>query len=90
MRITTSMMYDRSIGSMMKTSERLNKASQQFDTGDRFTTAGEDPTAMAQKLNLTTEIARYKQYSSNGTSLQASLTLEETTLDSLYTAMNSA
>ena len=90
MRITTSMMYDRSIGSMMKTTERLSKASQQLDSGDRFTTAGEDPTAMAQKLNLTTEIARYKQYSSNGTSLQASLTLEETTLDSLYTAMNSA
>ena len=90
MRITTNMMYDRSVNSMMKTTERLNKASEQYDTGDRFTTAGEDPTAMAQKLNLTTEIARYNQYSSNGTSLQASLTLEETTLDSLYTAMNSA
>lgn len=90
MRITTNMMYDRSVNSMMKTTERLNKASEQYDTGDRFTTAGEDPTAMAQKLNLTTEIARYNQYSSNGTSLQASLSLEETTLDSLYTAMNSA
>ncbi len=90
MRITTNMMYDRSVNSLMNATERLSKASEQLDTGDRFTTAGEDPTAMAQKLNLTTEIARYQQYSSNGTSLKNSLTLEETTLDSVYTAMNSA
>ena len=75
MRITTNMMYDRSVNSLMNATERLSKASEQLDTGDRFTTAGEDPTAMAQKLNLTTEIARYQQYSSNGTSLKNSLSL---------------
>jgi len=90
MRITTNMMYDRSVNSLMNTTERVNKASTQLDTGERFTTASEDPAAMAQKLNLTTAISRYQQYNTNGGLLQSSLALEETTLDSLYTSMSSA
>ena len=90
MRITTNMMYDRNVSQMMKTTERLSKASDQMMTGERFTTAGEAPTAMAQKLDLTTAIDRYQQYSTNGTLLESTLGLEEKTLDSMHTAMSSA
>lgn len=90
MRITTGMMYDRSLSTLMKSNERLSKASDQANTLQKFTTAGEAPAGMAQKLNLTAEIARYQQYASNGTSLQGKLSQEETVLDSLNTAMGSA
>jgi len=90
MRVTTNMMYDRNVSHMMKTTERLSKASEQMDTGERFTTAGEDPVAMAQKLDLTATISRYQQYSSNGTQLESSLGLEEKSLDSMYSALSSA
>ena len=90
MRITTNMMYDRNVSQMMKTTERLSKASDQMMSGERFTTAGEAPTAMAQKLDLTTAIDGYQQYSTNGTLLDSTLGLEEKTLDSMYTAMSSA
>jgi flagellar hook-associated protein 3 len=90
MRVTTNMMYDRNVSHMMKTTERLSKASEQMMTGERFTTAGEDPVAMAQKLDLTTTISRYQQYSSNGTQLESSLGLEEKSLDSIYSALSSA
>ena len=90
MRVTTNMMYDRNVSHMMKTTERLSKASEQMMTGERFTTAGEDPVAMAQKLDLTTAISRYQQYSSNGILLESSLGLEEKTMDSIYSAMSSA
>ena len=50
MRITTGMMYDRSLSSLMKSNERLSKATDQANTLEKFTTAGESPTGMAQKL----------------------------------------
>lgn len=90
MRITTNMMYDRNVSQMMKSTERLSKASDQMMSEERFTTAGEDPVAMAQKLDLTAAISRYQQYSSNGTQLESSLGLEEKSLDSIYSAMSSA
>lgn len=90
MRITTNMMYDRNLTSLMKNSERLSKALDQMNTLEKFSTAGESPNGMAQKLNLTTAIEKYKQYASNGTDLQAKLTQEETTLDAVNTALGSA
>jgi len=90
MRITTNMMYDRSLTSLMKNSERFSKALEQMNTLEKFSTAGESPNGMAQKLNLTAEIAKYKQYAANGTDLQAKLTQQETTLDSIHTSLDSA
>ena len=50
MRITTNMMYDRNLTSLMKNSERLSKALDQMNTLEKFSTAGESPNGMAQKL----------------------------------------
>ena len=90
MRISTNMMFDRNLNNMGKTTSRLDRASEQMYTGEKFKVASEDPAGMAQKLGLTSEIELFKQYSTNGGLLQGSLSLEESVLDSLNTVMSSA
>ena len=90
MRVTTNMSYQSSMRALQKASERLDKASEQMTTGDKFTTAGEDPTGMAQKLSLSSKITAFQQYSTNGSLLDSSLTLEGTILDSVTTNLQSA
>lgn len=90
MRITTNMTYQNSTRALQKASERLDKASEQMTTGDKFATAGEDPTGMAQKLSLSSKITAFQQYSTNGSLLDSSLTLEDTILDSVTTNLQSA
>lgn len=90
MRVTTNMSYQSSMRALQKASERLDKASEQMTTEDKFATAGEDPTGMAQKLSLTSKITAFQQYSVNGSLLDSSLTLEGTILDSVTTNLQSA
>ena len=90
MRISTNMMFERNLSNMGKSTSRLDRASEQMYSGDKFKVASEDPAGMAQKLGLTSEIELFKQYSTNGGLLQGSLSLEESVLDSLNAAMNSA
>lgn len=90
MRVTTNMSYQSSMRALQKASERLDKASEQMTTGDKFATAGEDPTGMAQKLSLSSKITAFQQYSTNGSLLDSSLTLEGTILDSVTTNLQSA
>ncbi len=90
MRITTNMTYQSSMKALQKASERLDTASEQMTTGNKFNTSGEDPTGMAQKLSLTSKIAAYQQYNTNGSLLDSSLSLEGTVLDSFVTTIQSA
>ncbi|WP_323883158.1 flagellar hook-associated protein FlgL [Aeromonas hydrophila] len=90
MRITTNMVYNRNISSLNGANERLSTAYEQLMTGNKFKTAGEDPSGMSQKLALTKEIDLFKQYGVNGSLLENSLGHEETVLSALNTAMTSA
>ncbi|OZG41746.1 flagellar hook-associated protein 3 [Aeromonas sp. A35_P] len=90
MRITTNMVYDRNISSLNSANERLSTAYEQLMTGEKFKSAGEDPSGMSQKLALTKEIDLFKQYGVNGSLLENSLGHEETVLTALNTAMTSA
>lgn len=90
MRITTNMMFDRSLGNITSSTSRLDKAYQQMQTGDKFSTAGEDPNGMSQKMGLNDQIEQLKQYSTNGTMLNANLSLQETVMGSLNTSLDSA
>ncbi|HDZ8882171.1 TPA: flagellar hook-associated protein FlgL [Aeromonas dhakensis] len=90
MRITTNMVYDRNISSLNGANERLSTAYEQLMTGEKFKSAGEDPSGMSQKLALTKEIDLFKQYGVNGSLLENSLGHEETVLTALNTAMTSA
>ncbi|MEV3819240.1 flagellar hook-associated protein FlgL [Aeromonas dhakensis] len=90
MRITTNMVYDRNLSSLNSANERLSTAYEQLMTGEKFKSAGEDPSGMSQKLALTKEIDLFKQYGVNGSLLENSLGHEETVLTALNTAMTSA
>lgn len=90
MRITTNMTYQSSMKALQKASERLDSASEQMSSGNKFNTAGEDPTGMAQKLSLTSKINAYQQFNTNGGSLDSSLSIEGTALDSFVSSIQSA
>lgn len=90
MRISTNMSYQSSTKAIQNASERLDTANTQMTTGDKFATSGENPNGMSQKMSLTDQISAYKQYSTNGSLLDGSLSLEGTTLDSVTTALQSA
>ncbi|UAK73675.1 flagellar hook-associated protein FlgL [Aeromonas enteropelogenes] len=90
MRITTNMIYNRSLSSLNNANERIANAYEQLQTGNKFKTAGEDPSGMSQKMALTKEIDLFKQYGINGSLLENSLGHEETVLSSINTAMMSA
>lgn len=90
MRISTNMMYQNSTKALQKASERLDTANEQMTSGDKFSTAGEDPSGMAAKLSLSSKITAYQQYNTNGGLLDSSLTLEGTVLSSVTTSLQSA
>ncbi|MGK4475956.1 flagellar hook-associated protein FlgL [Aeromonas molluscorum] len=90
MRITTNMMYNRGLSSLSAAAERQSTAYEQLYSGDKFKTAGQDPSGMSQKMALTKEIDLFQQYGVNGSLLENSLGHEETILSSLNDAMLSA
>jgi flagellar hook-associated protein 3 FlgL len=90
MRISTNMLYQKSTSNLQKTTERLDKASEQLSTGEKFSSAGQDPIGMAQKISLSSKIESFQQYNSNGNLLDSNLTLEGTVLSSSTTTLQSA
>lgn len=90
MRITTNMSYQTNVKTIQRASERLDKATLQMTTGDKFATSSEDVAGMSQKMAFSNKIADYKQYATNGGLLDSNLTLEGTALDSITTSLQSA
>lgn len=90
MRISTNMLYQKSTNNLQKTTERLDKASEQLSTGEKFSSAGQDPIGMAQKISLSSKIESFQQYNANGNLLDSNLTLEGTVLSSSTTTLQSA
>jgi flagellar hook-associated protein 3 FlgL len=84
------MMYQRGVRSLQNANERLDTANQQLTTGNKFSSAGEDPVGMSQAQSLSTKIALYNQYNNNGGLLNSSLSLEETSLNSVNTSLSRA
>lgn len=90
MRVSTNMMYQRGVRSLQNANERLDTANQQLTTGNKFSSAGEDPVGMSQAQSLSTKIVLYNQYNNNGGLLNSSLSLEETSLNSVNTSLSRA
>jgi flagellar hook-associated protein 3 FlgL len=88
MRVTTNLMYNRSTNYLQRSNSNIDKYSQQYNTGQKFTTAAEDPTGMGNKIRLEAEIATYSQYSVNAGLASDALNLEETALSSIYDALS--
>ncbi|MEJ2402911.1 MAG: flagellar hook-associated protein FlgL [Candidatus Thiodiazotropha sp.] len=79
-RISTSMLFDRGIASMLKRQMALSEAQQQVSSGKRIQTPSDDPPGAAQILNLRTAITRVEQYQENADQARARLDLQETAL----------
>ena len=89
MRISTSMQYDTHMSYLQAANTRLDKASQQYNTGLKFSTAGEDPSGMAQKVKYEADVNTFDQYQINAGLAADNLAQSETALEQLWTVMNS-
>lgn len=89
MRVTTNMMFEKQLKYLQNQSTALSEASDQYNTGYKFTTAGEDPAGMSTKIKYTSDISQYEQYSVNAGSAYDSLSEAETALSSMYDILQS-
>ncbi len=80
MRISTSLVFEQGINSIMQTQSQLMQTQQQISSGKRVLTPADDPVAASQVINLTQADAMNTQFSSNRGTAADSLTLVETTL----------
>ena len=90
MRISTQQYFDTSSAKYQDNYSGVVKAQDQASSGVRVQTAADDPVAAAQLLMLQQQKDMLGQYNGNITSLQNSLTNEESVLASINTAMQTA
>lgn len=89
MRISTSMQYNTQLGYLQTANSRVDSASQQYNTGLKFQTAGQSPSGMASKIKYTADIEAYKQYAVNAGIVADSLAQEETALGQIWSSLGS-
>lgn len=90
MRITTNMIYSRSVDNILDTQKRLLQASETLNTQSDINKPSDDPTGASQVIRYDEDLAKINQYQENSISLQASLTDQETALKSMNDALNRA
>jgi len=90
MRISTQQYFDTSSSKYQDNYAGVVKAQDQASSGVRVQTASDDPVAAAQLLLLQQQKDMLGQYNGNVTSLQNSLTSEESVLASINTTLQSA
>ena len=89
-RVATTTMYSRSASYLQNLNTRLDKASQQYNTGKKFETASESPANFGASMRLQNDIAMYEQYDTNAGYAIDNLSLEETSLSSANTSLDRA
>jgi flagellar hook-associated protein 3 FlgL len=90
MRISTEQYFSTSSSDYQKNYSGVVAAQNQATTGVRVQTASDDPVAAAQLLMLQQQKDMLGQYNGNITSLQNSLTNEESVLQSINHAFGTA
>ena len=88
MRISTSQFYDQNIQTMDSQQSQLSTYYQQLSSGTALTTPADNPLAAAQAVQLTMVSATYTQYQANQNSALSSLALEDKTLSSVTSTMD--
>jgi len=86
MRISTQQQYLKSVDNMQRTQTNMAELQEQVSTGKRLQTPSDDPVAAAQVVKLERELAQYAKFEDNIDVTERRLQLEETILDSMYTA----
>jgi flagellar hook-associated protein 3 FlgL len=73
MRISTSTLFDSSLARMTSLQSKIDRTSQQLGADKKILTAGDDPAAATQVIELQQSAARNDQYARNRTNLKNSL-----------------
>src|SRR5260370_39750983 len=89
MRISTSQFYNQNVQTMDNQQSQLNQLYQQLSSGVALQTPGDNPLGAAQAVQLTMTSATYTQYTANQNSAMSALHLEDTTLASVSSVMQS-
>ncbi len=89
MRISTTMQFTSSLSYIQKANSTVDESAKRYNTGLKFSTAGENPSGMASKVKYEGAIAAYTQYSKDGGLAANTLSEEETSLESMWSALSS-
>lgn len=89
MRVSTTMQYRNHLSYLQGHNSRLDQASQVYNTGKKFQTAGQDPGGMSAHMKYEADIASYKQYTQNSKIVADTFAQEETALGQIYDALSS-
>lgn len=82
-RVSTSMLYERSINSMLQKQAELGKTQLHISTGKRILSPSDDPSGSARLMDLNSTISRVEQHQKNADRARAHLEIEETALSSI-------
>ena len=89
MRVSTTMQYRNHLGYLQGHNSRLDQASQVYNTGKKFQTAGQNPGGMSAHMKYEADIASYLQYTQNSKIVADNFAQEETALGQIYDALSS-
>ncbi|QYZ65535.1 MAG: flagellar hook protein [Gammaproteobacteria bacterium (ex Lamellibrachia satsuma)] len=82
LRISTNMLFDKGISSMLEQQTKLSNTQDQISSGKRILSPKDDPAGSAYLLDLKSSISKVDQYQDNADRARARLELEETVLAS--------
>lgn len=86
-RISTSMMYQQSITTMLAKQAKLAHTQQQLASGQKLITAKDDPVAAGNAVGLDRTLAELERFAANATNVQNRLGLQENALTQVGDAM---
>lgn len=89
MRISTSQVFNQSVQSMDNQQSQVNNLGQQISTGQALTTPADNPLGAALAVQLSMTTATFTQFTTNQNAALSSLQLEDKTLSSVTSVMQS-
>ncbi|SAL67109.1 flagellar hook-associated protein FlgL [Caballeronia humi] len=89
MRISSSQYFNMNVQTMSDQQSSLASMYQQISSGKRILTASDDPLGASQAVQLSMKSSAFTQYATNQTSAQSSLQLEDSTLTSVSSVLQS-
>lgn len=87
MRVSSNTLFDSNVAAMNQQQARLLQTQQQVSTGRKILTASDDPVAAARALDVSQSNAMNTQYASNRDAARHTLSLAESTLQSVTTLL---
>ncbi len=89
MRISTGLIYQQSLNTMLNQQSELAATQNQVSSGKRISVASDDPTGAAQAVTLSHILASNTQYTANIDSATTRLSTETSALNSVTSVLNS-